>query len=527
MLGCLLAGCAPGLCITESRCGIGVLEAVPLEFGSRTFASRFDAQLVLTNRGVSPATGISATQLSAPFAFRGGGFPGTDATCSETLGPGESCTLALTFEVPSPPAMAHAQTLTLSYYNGDTDQTLEVTLNGSSDNGVFNATGAGFTGFVYSVAPAIDDSGAAYAGGILTSYHGTAINNIVRMRFDGSLDTGFATGSGLNNWVSAVAPARDGSGDIYAGGIFTAYNGTANKNYIIRLNRDGSVDTAFDIGSGASAGFNGEVLCLTAADDGSGDIYAGGWFTSYRGTTNINRIVRLNNDGSVDTGFNIGAGASAGVNSDVYAIALASDGSGDLYVGGNFTAYRGATNTNRIVRINSDGSQDSGLNIGSGASAGFNAAVRSLGALSDGDVYVGGDFTSYNGAANTNRILRLNNDGSIDGAFNIGSGVSAGFGASVRTLINAADGDLYVGGWFSSYQGTSNINFIARLNDNGSLDAGFNLGAGPSAGFDNYVYSIASAQDGTSDLYAAGMFSTYQGSALGAIARIGTSGVKD
>jgi hypothetical protein len=38
---------------------------------------------------------------------------------------------------------------------------------------------------------------------------------------------------------------------------------------------------------------------------------------------------------------------------------------------------------------------------------------------------VGGLFTSYNGTT-SNRIIRLNSDGSVDSSFNIGTGVSGG-----------------------------------------------------------------------------------------------------
>src|SRR6266446_3960752 len=77
----------------------------------------------------------------------------------------------------------------------------------------------------------------------------------------------FNKARGFNGGVGAIAPAGDGSGDIYVGGGFTIYNGTA-SNCIIRLKADGTVDTAFNVGSGFGSG----VVAIVLAGDGSGDI---------------------------------------------------------------------------------------------------------------------------------------------------------------------------------------------------------------------------------------------------------------
>jgi hypothetical protein len=69
-----------------------------------------------------------------------------------------------------------------------------------------------------------------------------------------------------NGRVWAMAPATDGSGDLYVGGRFTAYN-SKGINRIVRLNTDGTVDAGFAVGTG----FNGTVNTLAPATDGSGD----------------------------------------------------------------------------------------------------------------------------------------------------------------------------------------------------------------------------------------------------------------
>ena len=93
--------------------------------------------------------------------------------------------------------------------------------------------------------------------------------------------------SGINGTVRGLSPATDGSDDVYV--IGSVSNG------IIRLNSDGTVDTAFAV----SSGFNSIVNSLSPATDGSGDVFVGGFFTSFK-TTTVDRVVRLNPDGSLN-----------------------------------------------------------------------------------------------------------------------------------------------------------------------------------------------------------------------------------
>ena len=86
------------------------------------------------------------------------------------------------------------------------------------------------------------------------------------------------------------------------GGNFTSYNGTPAVNRVVRLNVDGTVDGAFATGTG----FNADVLSL--APDGSGNLYVGGIFTSYKGVAGVNRVVRLTATGTVDGTFATGTG---------------------------------------------------------------------------------------------------------------------------------------------------------------------------------------------------------------------------
>src|SRR6185436_11706636 len=125
---------------------------------------------------------------------------------------------------------------------------------------------------------------------------------LVRLSSGGTPVPSFALGTGFDNYVSSIAAAGDGTGNIYVGGWFTTYNGVG-SNRIIRLKPDGAVDPAFAVGTGFSDG----VLVLVPARDGSGDLYVGGRFAGYNGVSSKS-LIRLKADGGVDGTFAAGAG---------------------------------------------------------------------------------------------------------------------------------------------------------------------------------------------------------------------------
>ena len=366
-------------------------------------------------------------------------------------------------------------------YNGKSSNFI-VRLNsdGSLDRGF--SINNGFNGTVFTIAPATDGSGGIYAGGAFTTYNGVSSNHIVRLNSDGSLDSAFMVGSGYSEafpHIESIVPAADGSGDIYVGGAFSTYNGNP-SNHLIRLNSDGSRDTGFAIGAGFDLGsskpFSG-VRSIALATDGSGDIYVGGWFKSYNGSAS-DRLIRLNSDGSRDNDFVIGNGFDSGVLS----VASTNDGSGDIYVGGWFSRYNNH-NSPRIIRLNNDGSVDTGFDIGAGFKDGiYSGTIYSIVPVNDGTgtVYVGGNYQQYQGMR-VKHLVRLNGDGSTDSGFTFGDEFddSNGFNHQVRSiaLSENGSGNVYVGGLFASYFGVASYRII-RLNNIGSRDASFVVGSG-------------------------------------------------
>ena len=228
-------------------------------------------------------------------------------------------------------------------YNGTTrNRIARLNADGSLDTS-FSPTGSGLDNSLRSVV--VQPDGKVLVGGFFIKFNGTARNLIARLNADGSLDTSFApTGSGLNDaYLYSLALQPDGK--VLVGGSFTSYNGTA-RSHLARLNADGSLDTSF---APAGSGLNNDVLTLALQPDGR--VLAGGFLTNYNGTTR-NYLARLNADGSLDTSF---APTGSGLESLVRSLALQPDGK--VLVGGYFTSYNG-TPRNYIIRLNPNGSLD-------------------------------------------------------------------------------------------------------------------------------------------------------------------------
>ena len=289
-------------------------------------------------------------------------------------------------------------------------------------------------GAVYALVVQAD--GRILVGGSFTSIGGQPRNYIARLNADGSLDGSFDPNSG--GPISCIAVHQDGS--IFVGGNFSSIGGQDRQN-LVRLNPDGSLDTGF----GSTP--NDEVTSLVMQPDGK--ILVGGYFSNIGGWPR-NRLARLNSDGRLDAGFN--PNSSSGVQS----LGLQADGK--VLVGGFFTMIGGQTR-NRIARLNSDGSLDAGFNPDA------NGQVWSVALQPDGKILISGIFSTIGGQENRN-FSRLNSDGSVDLSFN------SSINILVKSLTVQADGKIIGVGNFN-HLGQS----IARFNADGSLDVGFNPAA--------------------------------------------------
>ncbi|HKQ40227.1 MAG TPA: Calx-beta domain-containing protein, partial [Verrucomicrobiae bacterium] len=269
-----------------------------------------------------------------------------------------------------------------------------VNIEGTLDT--FFDPGAGADGPVYAIAVQPDRK--ILVGGAFSDFAGQRLPGIVRLLPDGRVDSTFNAGSGPRGNVFAFAILPDGK--ILIGGDFIEVNGIP-RHGIARLNRNGSVDTSFDPGSGTD--FAAVRAVLIQPD---GKIVIGGSFTTINGVPR-NFLARLERDGAVDTSFMNGV---SGGNFPVQALALHADGK--IVVAGDFTTFNGVTR-NHITRLNPDGTTDTTINFGTGA----NAFVAALAIQPDRRIVLGGAFTTYDNQPR-NRLARIYG-GSVAGAGSI------------------------------------------------------------------------------------------------------------
>lgn len=444
-----------------------------------------------------------------------------------------------------------------SYSGSNSSQIARINIDGTRDTS-FNV-GTGFNSTVYDLK--LQSDGKVIVTGTFTTYSGSTRNRIVRLNTNGTFDTSYNIGTGLNQPGLAVAIQSDNKA-IIAGASLTNYSGSTFGTGLVRINTDGTRDTTFNIGTGFTAGtLAGYALGIQS----DGKIIVGSGATAYSGST-VTRLMRLNTNGTLDTTFNpgvinnsvlavkiqpdqkilitglfnsvsgsiqnnlarmlsngnrdasynVGGGTNGATINAINGFSL--DSTGNVYIGNNFTTYSGST-VNRFVKTSPSGTIDLTFNTGSigfnnQSIRGFNSSVWTT-LVSGSKLYLGGAFTTYN-APVYNRIIKLNNTGSIDTTFNMG----AGFNNPVYCMATQSDAKLIVGGDFTAYSG-SNATRLTRLNVSGTFDTSFNVGAGPNGP----VYDFKIQSDGK--IVAIGPFTTYSGSSILGIVRINTNGTRD
>lgn len=363
----------------------------------------------------------------------------------------------------------------------------------------------------------------------------------------------FTVGTGFNDYIYRIEEQSDGK--LVVIGDFTQYSGQT-YNRIIRLNSDGSIDNNFEIG----IGFVGSTRALDIQKDGY--ILVGGGFTSYSGisesyiirlepdgshdsTFTSNDITggvrdisildngqifvsgdfsgglrKLDSDGSLAPDFSIGSGVSGGIDA-TSVLVIKEQQNGDILIGGDFTSYSG-NSVGHIARLKPDGSLDTTFNSGG---VGFNRRVRSIEIQPDGYMVIGGEFSEYNGNI-VGQIIRLKPDGSVDDAFDTTIGFSGGSGAysGVTNILQQINGKFLVTGYFDEYKGVE-ANNIIKLNNDATIDPDFDSGTGFSGSTTFPVSTTFTAIiDRTGKFIVGGDFTSYNGTSAPYIVRLNSNG---
>ena len=261
--------------------------------------------------------------------------------------------------------------------------------------------------------------------------------------------------------VFVILPTADGS--AYYGGDFTTM-GAVNCTGLVRLAADGSLDTTF-VPVVVESNTNVVASVQALATDSSGNLLVGGQFTSINGVA-CGNLARLAPDGSVDKTFSATIGS--GLSTDIVR-ALEVGGSGNIIVGGNFVSVNGTARSGLALLLPS-GSLYPDWNSGTGVPAG--ETVKALFVQNNGDVVIGGSFDSLNGVARNGLARVTAATGALDFTFDANLVPLSGSSLiNVISVVAQPDGSLLVGGVFG-YPSGSGANLI-RLTSNGIPDPSF------------------------------------------------------
>lgn len=290
---------------------------------------------------------------------------------------------------------------------------------------------------------ALGDDGGIYIGGRFGVINNDSRLNLALFAPDGTLDD--TLDRAVNGPVSALAVQADGR--LLIGGAFTEVINSQRSN-LARLLTDTLIDPDF------APAINGEVRAIEVLADGS--IGIGGRFNLI-GTAQRTGLARLARDGALLPTPRIDA-LTAGAQVNV----LREQADRRLLFGGQFNVG-GPQQNGSLARADVDGRLDQTLNPPAPSST--TAVVQQP----DGRLLVARAEGCTGGTPTC--LRRHFTDGSVDPGF-----VSPGFNAGIRELALLPDGDILVAGDFTEIDGVAHPNLV-RLNPNGSLDAGFAMPA--------------------------------------------------
>ena len=259
-------------------------------------------------------------------------------------------------------------------------------------------------------------------------------------------------------------------GLVYVGGDFTGMDGVAGRDYAAVYNPQDNTWATLGAGSAVSA----PVFAIAIAPNG--DVYFGGDFLNLGGATGDYLAYW---DISHATWLGV-AGLGTG---RVYALEFGLDNT--LYIGGNFVNWA-ALGADYCVKYPIGGVftvMDAGNEL--------DTIVRAIRKHPNGDIYIGGSFTTF-GANVCNYWCRY--DGTD---YQI---IDTGLSAGVYAIDIADNGDVFLGGAFTN-AGDSNGDYIARWTGQQFVSLG--------TGLNNLPHVIKIGPDGM--LYTGGEFTAAGG----------------
>jgi len=367
------------------------------------------------------------------------------------------------------------------YTNNPTIEVGRITKANTSD---LSITQENFKSFNISVRSTTEINGDLLVVGQFTTYDSILRNCVVRLSVNGDFIQSYGS------FVGSIDVVKFHNNKIYLGGDFASSLGS----YYIRLNTDGTPDTAFNNAISSNGGFNGRVSDIAILPENRQIVV--GEFTLFNGLNN-RALVCLNENGSIYTAFNSNRPTNGRINT------VTTDGF-RIWLGGTFTNWSGRdyiqcmtsplgalTNpnititgdiaTNEVLVVYKTGSHlyiggkfakvndEPRVNLAKvlvgqfsnltpvvdadfDTSTNLDGVVRAINSDFD-DLLVGGDFNQY-GVEVVGRFIKLNTNAEVVGKIV--------FNNNVRSIFRSGSGFLIIGGDFTQITNGSSvgINFI-------------------------------------------------------------------
>lgn len=315
-------------------------------------------------------------------------------------------------------------------------------------------------------AAVLQSDGKIVIGGRFSFYNGYSKNRIIRLNPDASLDTSFNVGTGFSEFDSYVTElAIQPDGKFIVTGNFSLFNGVT-ANDIVRLNADGSLDTTFNFPVYLPPGSNFRSIII----QNDGKIVLGGSFNNSYQPGSSNFILRLNPNGSIDNSFSVGLGFDDSISKMIM------QPDGKILIGGSFNTCNFVWSP-CLIRLNEDGTIDTTFQIGNGFaySDPYNGSVSDIDLLPNNSMLITGSFTTFDGVA-CDKVVKLFSNGSRDFTFDIDNSLTTDNYATTPITTVESNGKIVI-----CDDGMYNGNYIwnvFRLNMDGSFDTTFTIGNG-------------------------------------------------
>ena len=342
-----------------------------------------------------------------------------------------------------------------------------------------------------------------FVGGSFTSVDGSSISANSLASWDGNSWSNFE--NPLNNAISGenvYALSMNGTNDLFVGGEFS-FESICSSN-LAQISSNPSIYTETTSWISLNGGVNFTVNAV--AMNGTSNLFVGGGFTSVDGTLiPANNIASWNGNSWSILGSN---SINNGVASSSTVFALAMNGTNNLFVGGDFTSVDGGSIlANYIASWNGNSWNILGTNS---TNNGVGGQVSALAMNGTNQLFVGGSFSSVDGSSlSANNIVSWNGNSWDLTVFGINGPV-----AIIKALAMNGTNQLFVGGLFTYIiNGTDTIsaNYIASWNGNSWNFLGTNS---TNNGASNQIRALT--MNGTSNLFVGGSFTSVDGYSISA-----------